>query len=184
MGVVVILVILSLSSSQVFGQCPPTEPGCGGTINDAGTIYAADPVQTITQPSADPVQNITQPARDPVQNITQPAAGGVTTLSNPLSGGGVNSIGELVRKASTIFAFIVVLFAVLALVWTGLQFIMAQGKPEELKTLKNRLLWIVIGVAIVIGARIIVEVVINTLQVSGVVNQQVINSARTSLSGQ
>ena len=45
------------------------------------------------------------------------------------------------------------------------------------------LLYIVIGVAIIIGARIIVEVVINTLQATGTVSPGVINNAHNALGG-
>ncbi len=110
-----------------------------------------------------------------------PAGGGVQTLSNPLT---ANSVGDLVKSFAMIFSYIVVLFAVLALVWTGLEFITAQGKPDKLTELKSKLLYIVIGVAIVIGARIIIDVVINTLSASGVVNSQIIQQAKNAVSNQ
>jgi len=105
---------------------------------------------------------------------------GTATLSNPLA---VNSIGELVQNFAAIFSYIVVLFAVLALVWTGLQFITAQGKPEALKDLHKKLAYILIGVAIVIAARVMIIVVINTLSASGVVNSNVIQQAQTAAQG-
>ncbi len=60
---------------------------------------------------------------------------------------------------------------------------MARGNMEEIKERKNQLLYIVIGVAIVIGARIIISVVINTLEATGIVTPSVINSAKTAASG-
>ncbi len=69
------------------------------------------------------------------------------------------------------------------LIWVGLQFVLAQGKPERMKELKNWLLWIVIGVAIVIGARIIVTVVINTLEATGTVSPRVIENANNAIRG-
>ena len=102
------------------------------------------------------------------------------TLVNPIK---YNSVGGLIQGFVEIFSYLVILFAVLAIVWVGFQFILARGNSERLKELKTWLLYIVIGVAIVIGARIIVTVVINTLSASGVVNSNVIQSAQDAARG-
>jgi hypothetical protein len=109
-----------------------------------------------------------------------PAAGpqGTFTLQNPLSK--FDSIGAIVEGFVEIFSYIVILFAVLMLIWTGLQYTTAQGKPERLTALNKQLGMIVIGVAIVIGARIIITVVINTLEATKLVNTNVIQSARNA----
>jgi hypothetical protein len=104
----------------------------------------------------------------------------MVTLQNPLK---VNSIGGLVQDFVVIFSYIVILFAVLMLIWVGLKFILARGNVEEMKKLKSWLLWIVVGVAIVIGARVIVQVVISTLSASGTIDQRIINSTNNALSG-
>ena len=77
-----------------------------------------------------------------------------------------------------------VLAGVIALIWTGLQYILAQGKPERIKELKTQLLWVVVGIGIVIGARIMISIVINTLSASGVVNEDNINNANKALERQ
>ena len=100
------------------------------------------------------------------------------TLSNPLK---VDTVGGVVQNFVEIFSYVIILFAVLALVYVGLRFIMARGNPEEMSRLKEWLFWIIVGVAVVIGARIIVEVVINTLSASGAVNSNIINSAKDAL---
>lgn len=104
----------------------------------------------------------------------------IVTLQNPLK---VNSIGELVKSAAQVFTYLAVLFGVLMLVWTGLQFILAQGNPTKLSGLKTKLLYIIIGLAVVIGARIIIEVVINTLAATGTIDQGIINNALDASSG-
>lgn len=104
-------------------------------------------------------------------------SGGSATLANPLK---VDSIGSLVSSFADIIAYVLVLFAVLVLIYTGLQFILAQGNPGKLSELRTRLLAVVIGIAIVIGARVIVWVVINTLQASGVVSSSTLQSARNA----
>jgi hypothetical protein len=99
------------------------------------------------------------------------------TLSNPLK---VDSISGLVQNFVEIFSYVVIIIAVLLLVWVGLQFILARGDASKMKELKEWLFWIVIGVAVVIGARVIVEVVINTLASSGV-DPNTINTVRGAL---
>ncbi len=108
----------------------------------------------------------------------QYVSGGVGKLSNPLSG--ATSVGQIVGTFAQVFTYIVVLFGVLALIWTGLQYILAQGKPDKLTELNKKLLWIVIGIAIVIGARIIVGLVINTIAATGAVNPNVIQQAQNA----
>lgn len=103
-------------------------------------------------------------------------------LQNPLQGDGAKlSVGQLVEKFLGIFTYLVIILAVLAIIWVGFMFIMARGEPAKLTKLRDWLLWIVVGVAIVIGARIIVLVMINTLEQTGTVNQNVINSAKRAI---
>ena len=154
------------ASNSSFCITYPTDPAC--IRSNTGVTPAAD-------------NNSGRTPAAPGNAGATPAAGGVQTLSNPLT---ANSVGDLVKSFAMIFSYIVVLFAVLALVWTGLQFITAQGKPDKLTELKSKLLYIVIGVAIVIGARIIINVVINTLSASGVVNSQIIQHAKDAVTNQ
>ena len=107
--------------------------------------------------------------------------GTIFSIKNPLQ---ANSVGELVQTAATIFSYLAVLAGVIALIWTGLQYILAQGKPERIKELKTQLLWVVVGIGIVIGARIMISIVINTLSASGVVNEDIINNANKALERQ
>lgn len=110
----------------------------------------------------------------------KPQKAELVTLTNPLSKK-YDSIGGIVQGFVEIFSYIVVLGAVLALIWVGLQFILARGDPKKMNELKGWLFYIIIGVAVVIGARIIIQVVINTLSASGVVDQRTIQSAENAL---
>lgn len=100
------------------------------------------------------------------------------TLTNPLK---VASLGELVKSGVQVFSYIAVLIAALMFVVVGFKYIMAQGKPDEMKKASQWLLAIVIGVAIVIGANIAITIVINTLSATGVVDPKVIQSARDAI---
>ena len=140
----------------------------GSTLTTPEQNY---PTTLAPGPSAKPVQNA--PA---TETNTQ-----VITLHNPLQN--VTSIGQLVQNFADIFTYLVVLFAVLMLIWTGLQYVLARGNPEKMKENSQRLMWIVIGVAVVIGARILVQVVINTLEATGAVNSTVITNANKANQG-
>lgn len=130
--------------------------------------FAADPPST---PGA-----VDQPGRS-ASVVDQPSSK-IVPLQNPLK---VDSIGGLVQSFVEIFSYIVILGAVLALIWVGLQFILARGNPERMNELKSWLSWIVIGVAVVIGARLIIQVVINTLSTSGAVDQRTIQSVQKAV---
>lgn len=101
-------------------------------------------------------------------------------LKNPLK---VKTIGGLIQSAVEIFSYLVIIFAVLAFIWVGLQYILARGNAEKIKELSKWLGYIAIGVAVVIGARLIISIVINTLESSGTVDPKVIQSAKDGLEG-
>jgi heme/copper-type cytochrome/quinol oxidase subunit 2 len=129
---------------------------------------------TLGAVKAPPAQ--TAPAAQTSQN-TQ-----LITLKNPLQN--VTSLGQLVQTFADIFTYLVVLFAIIMLIWVGLQYVLARGNSEKMKENSQRLLWIVIGIAIVIGARVLVQVVINTMQATGAINSNVINNANKAVQGQ
>ncbi|HTK33132.1 MAG TPA: pilin [Candidatus Paceibacterota bacterium] len=106
----------------------------------------------------------------------------VTTLSNPLKG--VNSISDLIFTFMKIVSYLAVIFGVIMLMWVGLQFVLARGNPEEIKKRSNQLLWVVVGIGVILGARILITVIINTLQSTGTVNPAVIQSAQNAINNQ
>ena len=53
---------------------------------------------------------------------------------------------------------------VLAIVYAGFLFVAAQGNPEKLKTARSALFWTIIGGMILLGARMIANVVENTIR--------------------
>ena len=108
-------------------------------------------------------------------------ANGVCTLSNPLKssdGKSIDSVAGLILNFMTIVSYLAVILGVLMLMWVGLQFVLAQGKPEEIKKRRVELLWVVIGIGVILGARIIVSAVINTLQATGAVNSTIIQNSQ------
>jgi TRAP-type C4-dicarboxylate transport system permease small subunit len=95
----------------------------------------------------------------------------------------VDSIGQAVLNFVQIFSYVVILLAVLAIIYVGFQYILASasGNATKIKELHTYLLYIVIGIAVVIGAQVIVRVVLNTLQATGTVNSNIIQGANKAL---
>ncbi len=102
----------------------------------------------------------------------------VVTLKNPLQ---ANSISDIIFSFMQIVTYLAVIFGVIMLMWVGLQMVLAQGKPEEIKRRSTELLWVVVGIGVIIGARILVSAVINTLSSTGTVNNQIIQNAQNAV---
>jgi heme/copper-type cytochrome/quinol oxidase subunit 2 len=58
---------------------------------------------------------------------------------------------------------------VLAFVYVGFQFVAAKGNPEGIQKAKTSFMWTVIGTIVLIGARVLTEVIKNTLTQGGVI---------------
>ncbi len=116
----------------------------------------------------------------PVNNNNVPTQPQTFNLENPL-GPDLNSAGDVIQKGIEIFTYTAVLFAVLAFIWVGFKFIVAQGNAEKIKESTRHFWYLIIGVSLVIGARVIMEIVINTLDASGVVNPSTIQSTKDAL---
>jgi hypothetical protein len=102
------------------------------------------------------------------------------TLRNPLK---VKSIGGLVLSFLEIISYILILFGVLMIIFVGFKYILyaSQGNQSELTKLHGQLLWTIVGIAIVIGAGVIVQIVVNTLSNTGVIAPEVIRGAKDAL---
>ena len=172
-------------ATQPGSSAPAGTSGTGNKVYNDCMAAGHTPTYCAGQTGATAPRNSANLGSQTIAKPAVPAAaaagsGSNTTyakITNPLQ---ANTIGEIVSTGTSIFSYTVVLFGVLALIYTGLQYVLAQGNAEKVKELKTQLLWIVIGIAIVIGARIIVSVVINTLSATGIVSPNVINSAESA----
>jgi hypothetical protein len=86
-------------------------------------------------------------------------------LDNPL---GVNSFCALVVKLVQAVMIIGIPIAILFIVWVGFKFVIAQGDTGKLKEARRNFLNVVIGLSIFIGATLIANIIVNTLQQLGV----------------
>ena len=99
------------------------------------------------------------------------AAGTGTNISgsftNPFGGGGINTIPEFLDKLIGVlinFGAVIVVFFV---VFAGFRFVMAQGNPEKIGKAKQVLVYTLIGGAILLGAKVISEVIKSTVEEFG-----------------
>jgi heme/copper-type cytochrome/quinol oxidase subunit 2 len=85
---------------------------------------------------------------------------GITTLKSPIE---AKSIDALIANIIDLVLFIAIPILICVFIWIGLKFVLAQGKPEEIKNAKSMLLWTLVGAAIVIGAKTIQVLVSGTI---------------------
>ena len=88
-------------------------------------------------------------------------------ISNPL-GDNNSNIFEFIETVITAAIQLGAVLAVLAIIYAGFLFVTAQGEEAKIETAKKVLLYTAIGIAILLGARVIVEVIKGT--VTGVEN--------------
>jgi hypothetical protein len=127
-------------------------------------LSAVTMVQAQTQGGTSVQQGGTQTINNgPTNCSTNPAV-----ICNPLAASNVtNLLNGIVAIATPVGAII----AVLAFIWVGFKFIQAQGNPEKITEARNALMYVAIGTAILLGAKIITTVITNSLTSAGVVKQ-------------
>lgn len=87
----------------------------------------------------------------------------VILLDNPL--GSTKSFSQLIANIADLAVKIGIPIAVIFIIYSGLLFVTARGNEEKLKTAKTSITWAIIGTAILVGAKIIAEVVQSTIEV-------------------
>ncbi len=97
------------------------------------------------------------------------ASDGTFTLCDPL---GVKNFCDLVRNLLNIVLAIGLPIAVFFLVWSGFRFILARGSQDKLKDAKSNFQYVIIGIAVFLGAwtlATIISATIQTLDSSGTI---------------
>jgi hypothetical protein len=82
-------------------------------------------------------------------------------LNNPLSG--VSTIPDAINKILSIVIRIALPLIIVFFIWSGLSFIFARGNPEKVKAAKNMFLYTVIGTLLILGAWVITNAIIGTV---------------------
>lgn len=101
-------------------------------------------------------------------NTGQPAncGSGPCSVQNPLN---VNSLCGFLKKVLEAVITIAIPIAVVFIIWAGFKFVLAQGNSTELKKARSNFLYTVIGIAVFLGAWLLVQVIALTLKELGVV---------------
>lgn len=84
------------------------------------------------------------------------------TLDNPLK---YNTLGEFIRALLN-EAVIPIggVLVVLAIIYCGFLFVTAQGNETKLQKAKTAFLWTVVGAAVLLGAAVLSDAVVNTIK--------------------
>lgn len=86
---------------------------------------------------------------------------GTFTLIDPL---GIKNFCDLVKNLLNIVLAIGVPIAVLFLVWSGFRFILARGNPTDLGVARKNFYFVIIGIAIFLGAWTLATIISATIQ--------------------
>lgn len=84
------------------------------------------------------------------------------TLDNPL-GNKVNNLPSFIYMILDIVFQIGAVFAVLAIIYVGFMFVSARGDPAKLETARRAFLWTVIGIALLLGGRLVASIIGGTV---------------------
>ncbi len=108
----------------------------------------------------------TSPA--PAGTVGTPKPTPTVKLDSPIK---AKSIQTLLFQMVDLAIFIGAILAVFMFIWIGFKFVMARG-GDGVKEAKEWFMWAVIGVAILMSSKVIVEVMKNTLIATGVVDER------------
>ncbi|HEY4501967.1 MAG TPA: pilin [Candidatus Paceibacterota bacterium] len=86
---------------------------------------------------------------------------GTFTLCNPLA---VDNFCDLIKAVLNVILALGVPIAVLFLVWSGFRFIFARGRPAELDAAKRNFMYVIIGIAVFLGAWTLATIISATIQ--------------------
>jgi hypothetical protein len=117
------------------------------TLPACVTLQANAASPTLTQPST-PTPALVTPTT--VQQPGSIAAEGEGVLVNPLRAGSIPDLLRIVLKGLVQIGSIIL---VLALVWVGFLFVVAQGNEEKIRDARGALMWTVIGGLVLLGAQ-------------------------------
>ena len=84
-------------------------------------------------------------------------------INNPIPSYG--TLPAFIQMLLTLFMFIMTPVLVLAVVYTGFLFVTAQGNEKSLGDAKKALVWTLAGAVIVLGAKVIAEMIRGTMSV-------------------
>ena len=88
--------------------------------------------------------------------------GVIGRLDNPLKS--INDLPSFVQQALRVIVQVAAPVVVLLIIWTGFQFVWAQGNKEKLETAKKSLGWTLVGAALLLGAWTLATIIQTTIK--------------------
>lgn len=131
-----------------------------GLLSPSQTFSAVDP-STTPHDTLD-TNNIERDTHDPTTIAKSPAkTGDKVGLINPLK---AKSISEFLVAIVDVLLIFATPLIVIYIMYAGFKFVTAQGNPSEIESARTALLWAVVGGVIVLGAKLIIEVIDGTIK--------------------
>lgn len=84
-------------------------------------------------------------------------------IQNPLRGAGIENIGQLITWIINLLLALIGIVAILSIMISGYKMVIGSGNADEVKEAKQRIIWSLAGVVVVILAYTLVRVTINAL---------------------
>ncbi|MBI2109339.1 MAG: hypothetical protein HYT93_04190 [Parcubacteria group bacterium] len=91
---------------------------------------------------------------------TRGTSQGVGQLENPIK---FKTLGQLVTAIIDIIIQIAVPIAALFLIYSGYLFVSARGSDDDLKKAKSIFLWTLVGIAVLLGAKVLASIIQGTI---------------------
>lgn len=88
-------------------------------------------------------------------------------FSNPF-GGSINNITDILNPLIDLIINIGAIVVVFFIIFAGFKMVMAQGDPGKINDAKKMLFWTIIGGLILLGSKVLAEVIRSTVQELGV----------------
>ncbi|MCK4918578.1 MAG: TrbC/VirB2 family protein [Candidatus Pacebacteria bacterium] len=83
-------------------------------------------------------------------------------LDNPI-GGTSSTLAGFIDSILDVVVTIATPIAILAIIYSGFLFVKAQGNSSELEKAKKTLMWVLVGVAVLLGAQLLASVIEGTI---------------------
>lgn len=170
-------VVAESGGSQTQNQCNDKSDNDGdGLIDTFGTTIlgkqiAADPecaqnknAVCETGEETGPCKKVSSPSSGSgsgggaMSTNTGPAIS--VKIDNPLK---VDTIQGAIRLFMSAVLRVALPFIVVFFIWSGFSFILARGNPEKIKTAKNMFLYTIVGTLLILGAWVITNAIIGTV---------------------
>lgn len=126
----------------------------GTTPPESSTAVVPPENADVSPPNPSSIGGVSPP------NSSSVGGDGSVKLTNPLKS---ESIPEFLIKIIEVLLVFALPFIVLYIMYAGFLLVTAQGNASEIETARSALLWAIVGGVIVLGAKLIIDVIQGTI---------------------